>query len=386
MRAARTNNGGVRPFFAPPAHGSPALPIRLLGMLQRADVLVAVEGLLDRARTLEDLEVHGLQLLAAHRWRALGRPVPPRLVAQERAVAATALAAPAVLARIRAACKGDLVLLKGPEAAAAYPDPAVRSYGDIDLLTLDAHATQLQLMRAGFQPVGDEQRYEGIHHLRPLRVPQLPLVVEVHHAVNWPAGLEPPSAAELVEAGVPARCGVEGILGLPPAHHAVVLAAHAWAHAPLGHLRQLLDTALVAADAKPVELARLAERWGLSRLWTTTVAALNAIFGRLGFPITLSVWTRHLASVRERTVFEGHLQSWVSPLWCLPPSKAVRAGAAAFAADLRPSEGERWGDKARRTRLALANATASAPHHRAMLQELRRESQRPGAPGHPRTR
>jgi Uncharacterised nucleotidyltransferase len=353
---------------------------------QRANVLTAVEGLLDRARTLEDLEDHGLQLLAARRWRALGRGVPARVVAQERAVAATALAAPAILARIRAACDGDLVLLKGPETAAAYPDPLVRSYGDIDLLTLDAHATQRELIQAGFQPVGDERRYQGIHHLRPLRVPQLPLLVEVHHAANWPGDLEPPSAAELIEAGVPARCGVQGILGLPPAHHAVVLAGHAWCHAPLGHLRQLLDIALVAADAKPADLDLLAERWGASRLWKTTVGALDALFGGMRFPLTLRLWARHLVSVRERTVFEGHLKSWVSPMWCLPPSKAVRAGVAALAADLRPSGGERWRDKAQRTRLALANATTPAPHHVAMLKKLQRDREGAEAPEQRRQR
>jgi Uncharacterised nucleotidyltransferase len=340
----------------------------------RAHVLAAVEALIDRARALEDLEDQGLQLLAARRWRALGRPVPDRLLAQERAVAALSLAAPALLERIRVACTGDLLLLKGPEAACAYPDPVVRPYGDIDLLTSDADAAQRALIQAGFEPVGDERRYLGIHHLRPLRFRQLPLMVEVHRAPNWPVGLEPPSAIELIEAGEPARCGVEGILGLPPAHHAIVLAAHAWAHAPLGHLRQLLDIALVTADAQATDLAQIAERWNASRLWKTTVATIDALFGDAGPPVAMRLWARHLASVRAQTVFEGHLKSWMSPLWCLPPSNGLRAGAAALAADLQPSPGERWRDKGRRTRLALANATTRGSQHDAMLRELRQPS------------
>jgi hypothetical protein len=305
--------------------------------------------------------------------RTLNRPVPPRLVAQERVVAARSLAAPIVLERIRCAYDGDLLLFKGPEVAASYPDPVLRPYGDIDLLASDAYAAQRALIKAGFEPVGDEQRYVGIHHLRPLRPPRLPLLVEVHHALNWPHGLRAPGSAELIEAGVPARCGVEGILGLTPVHHAVVLAAHAWSHAPLGHVRHLLDIALVAADAERSDLARLAERWGASRLWKATVAVLDALFGGAGLPVTLRLWARHLASVRERTVFEAHLRSWASPLWCLPPSKALPAAAAAFAADLRPSLGEPWREKARRTRLALANATARGSQYDAMLRELGRD-------------
>jgi Uncharacterised nucleotidyltransferase len=335
----------------------------------RAAVLSAVDRLIDQARTLEDLEHHGLQLLAAHRWRTLGRPLPDRLLAHERAVAAVSLAVPAVLGRIRSAYDGELLLLKGPEAAMAYPDPALRPYGDVDLLVADSRAAQLALIAAGFEPVGDEARYVGLHHLRPLRLRGVPLLVELHHAPKWPQGHEPPSTAELLELGEPARCGVEGILSLPPAHHALLLAAHAWAHSPLKHLRHLLDVALVAGDAERTNWGRLAERWGASYFWDATVAALNALFGGARPPLTLRLWGRHLASVRERTVLEKHLTSWVSPLWCLAPFEGLREGAAAFVSDLRPLQGERWRDKLVRTRLAVANASVSASRHDALLQE-----------------
>jgi hypothetical protein len=268
---------------------------------------------------------------------------------------------------VRAACDGDLLVLKGPETAAAYPDPGLRAYGDIDLLASDAPSVQRAVIEAGFEPVGDVGRYEGLHHLRPLRPPRSPLLVEVHRAPAWPDGLPAPSTAELIEVAVPARCGVEGVLGLPPAHHAVLLAAHAWCHAPLGHLRQLLDIGLVAADAAQAELARLAERWHASRLWRTTLAALGAVFGDGRQPLALRLWARHLGSVRERTVLEAHLRSWLSPLWYLPAAQALSAAVAALGADLQPLRGERWNDKLRRTRLALANAGARGSRHDAML-------------------
>jgi Uncharacterised nucleotidyltransferase len=329
----------------------------------RAAVLSAIDTLIDRARTVEDLEHHGLQLFAVRRWRALGRPVPDRLVDRERLAALISLAAPAVLERIRGAYGGNLLLLKGPEAAVAYPDPCLRPWGDIDLLVSDSRAAQRALLAAGFEPLGDERRYVGLHHCQPLRLPGLPVAVELHHAPKWPKGLQPPSASALFEIAVSARCGSQGILGLPPAHHALVLAAHAWAHAPLGHMRHLIDISLVAADAGRTDWEVLAERWGAARLWDTTVHALAAIFGSAHCPAAVKLWARHIRSVRERTVLETHLASWMSPLWSFSGFEAFGQGAAAVATDLLPLPGESWRDKLVRTRLAMADASLSASHH-----------------------
>ncbi len=43
-----------------------------------------VDRLVDRAPTFADLRSHRIELLAARRWRALGRAVPDELVALER--------------------------------------------------------------------------------------------------------------------------------------------------------------------------------------------------------------------------------------------------------------------------------------------------------------
>jgi hypothetical protein len=346
----------------------------------RAATLRAVDALIDRARTPRELERHGLQVLAVHRYRALGRSISPRLLAQERLAGALSLAAPAALERIRAAYDGALLLVKGPEAAVAYPDPAARPYGDLDLLASDPRGAQRALLAAGFEPLGDEQRYSRLHHLQPLRPPGLPLLVELHKAPKWPNGLAPPSTAELLDAARPARCGAEGILGLSAARHAIILAAHAWAHGPLGHLRQLLDIALVAADAEPAEMRRLAGCWGASALWDATVATLRALFGGSRRPATLRLWARHLASVRERTVFEAHLTSWLSPLWCCPRPQGVRAATAAFAADLRPLPEESWREKLARVRLALAEAASSAAQHDRVLRAASSDAMRQSTP------
>ena len=104
-------------------------------------------------------------------------------------------------------------------------------------------AAQAALLAAGFVEVGEAGRYEDIHHLRALWWPGLPLVVEIHDRPKWPDGLTGPSTEELLAAAVPARLGVDGIGALPPAEHALLLAAHAWAHEPLGRLGQLVDVA-----------------------------------------------------------------------------------------------------------------------------------------------
>lgn len=334
-------------------------------------------AIVERAPSLADVDRHRVQPLAAHALRERRRAVPAPLASQERVAAAAALAAPAVLARVREAADGPLVLVKGPEVARRYPGPLLRCFGDLDVIVPDAEATQRQLIAAGFEEVGDPALYEGIHHLRPLRTAPLPLSVEVHRAPKWVARLEPPSFEQLLEAAVPARCGVDGVLAPSPAAHALVLAAHAWAHRPLGRLGDLVDVALVAREADGAEIERLAGAWGLRRVWRTTARAIDALLGGGARTTALAAWARHLAGARERSVLESHLERWLSPLWALPAADARRAVAAAIRADLVPEGAEGWPRKLARTRVALADAFArKSDHDRA----LRGERDSPPAP------
>ena len=134
-------------------------------------IWTAVERLADRAASIDDLRAHRIHLIAARRLRALGRPVPAALANEMRASAACALTVPLLLRRVRAALDGPLVVIKGPEAAAHYPDPVLRPYGDIDLLVRDAAASQRALLAAGFFPIGDPRLYEDwLSQLRGSRV------------------------------------------------------------------------------------------------------------------------------------------------------------------------------------------------------------------------
>ena len=78
--------------------------------------------------------------------RATGRAVPEDFLEQERAAAVAAITAPLVLERVAAAYDRPAILVKGPEVAALYPDPALRSYWDVDLLVEDAEEAQRALL------------------------------------------------------------------------------------------------------------------------------------------------------------------------------------------------------------------------------------------------
>jgi len=322
-----------------------------------------LDALLDRAPSLHDLEHHRLLLVAARRRRALGQEVPDRMLAAERMAAAGALAAPRLMERVRASVDGPLLLVKGAAVALHYPDPALRSFGDLDLIVPDADRTQRQLVDAGFEEYGEPWVYEGLHHLMPLGVPDLPLVAEVHHEPKWLYGLEPPGVDELIALSEPAPHLCEGFRTLPPGPHALLLAAHTWAHYPLTPLRDLLDVVLLARHADHAEIDRLARDWGIARVWRSTWRAADFLFGDAARPASARIWARHLADVRERTVLESHLQRWLSGVWALPRREGLHHLRAAVAADLRREGDEPWGPRLGRTRMALRNAFVRKSHH-----------------------
>jgi hypothetical protein len=289
-------------------------------MWQRIDTLLATSP-----SPTAVLRVHRVELLEARRRRAAGLEVSADLVADEARVAVNELAVPGLLARVRAAYDGPLLQFKGPEVALDYGAPGLRSYGDLDLLTDDADAAQAALIEAGFQEVFDADIYEDIHHLRPLWWPGLPLVIELHARANWPAGIPGPSTEELLAAAVPGRLGVPEIATLPPEHHTLVLAAHAWQHQPLGRLGNLIDVAVVLERADEAEIERLARRWGCTRMWRTTRNAVRAVLHGEGRSAGVALWARHLHEVRERTVLEWHLKDLLAPAWGCPLARVPAA-------------------------------------------------------------
>jgi len=237
-------------------------------------------------------------------------------------------------------------------------DRELRPFIDVDLLTDDTVAAHRALRSAGFIEVGVPAAYTGVHHLRPLAWPQLPLTIELHHTLNHPDWLVPPPSRELLELTRPSVTGVEGLLGPLPAAHAVLIALHSWAHQPLRRLLDLIDIVMVLDPADRAEAGRLARRWGSHRVWRTTLSAAVSLLEEGSSALALSIWARHLAQVRERTVLENHLARWAGAGSGLPRSGVRSIGGATvlLTGAVRPRSGETWSDALSRTRLAMSDA------------------------------
>jgi hypothetical protein len=338
----------------------------------RAELWDAVGALVDRLiddgpldpRRLDELREHRMHLLVAERLRARGAEVPPALRGNQRLAALTALAVPVVLACIRSAFDGELILMKGAEIGAEYPKPVTRPFVDLDLLASDPQEAQRALLAAGFVPSDDPAWLDGPEHqFTPLYLPGLAVAVEIHRYPHWVDGLKPPSWSEIREAARPSALGVDGLLAPAPEHHALLLAVHAWAERPLGRLGTLIDVAAVRRRADRQALRAIARRWRCRRVWRTTSSAADAVLAGGRRPPSLRVWARHLPEGRDRTVLAAHLERLLAPAWALPGLQAVTGPAAAAVDDLRPASGESWIDQAWRMRQAAANARLPESSH-----------------------
>jgi hypothetical protein len=188
-------------------------------------------------------------------------------------------------------------------------------------------------------------------------------------------GLDEPSTAAMIEAAVPSGLDVEGVSVLNPIHHALVVAVHHWAHVPLARCRDMVDVLALSAGSTEAELEQAATAWGIRRVWLTSSHAAKATLGLEGPTAPLRVWARHLRDMRERSVFENHLQSWLSAYWSLSPAEAVRVSGKALLKDLRPAFDEGWRDKGARFVKAVRGARVPLSVHEEELGEAARRGQ-----------
>jgi hypothetical protein len=324
-----------------------------------------LDVLVDRATDSAGLRAHGVHLLAARHWRAEGRPVPCEIVDDETFMAMALLSVPVLLARLRETIDGPIVVLKGPEIAARYPDPALRPFVDLDVLVASAPDAQSALIARGFQSSGASPFYVEHYHRSPLRWPGLPLAIELHDAPGWPVWMHPPRSEELVERAVPSATSVDGIFTLSPDDHAVFLAAHAWNDGPLGRMLNLVDVAVMADGLDGAELAALADRWGMGRVWKTTLAAVDQLVtGHIVDPRSLPIWARHLRLLRQRTVLEAYLVGWLGNLWAPSFPSAARGLIWTGSRSIRPFPGESRTVKLRRLTQTARHLRSPAADYR----------------------
>jgi Uncharacterised nucleotidyltransferase len=334
-----------------------------------------VDEIIDSSPGVADLRAHGLHLLAARRWRSLGRPISPELEQEEIQAAFLTHAVPIVLAEVRGACEGPIAVMKGPVIAARFPAPSRRPFVDLDLLVGDPRGASRTLVDAGFTPGGDPATYANLpHHLRPLRSPSRPLHVELHSHPKWIEGLEVPSAYSLLEEAEPADLGVHDILMLAPSHHVLVLVAHAWAHDPLTRLLRILDVAVMAEGLDRREVDSLARTWNMGRVWQTTSMVSDALFRDGRQPWILRVPGRGLRTARESTVLELHVGRLITPFYVYDPVRSVRAVISASTGFLRRQEGESWRKKLTRTARQLTHPSMRRSKHVRSIGETAQQS------------
>jgi Uncharacterised nucleotidyltransferase len=305
----------------------------------------AVSGLIDRliAAGRDDAWLRAqrlLPLVAERRFRR-SLPVSAQQRREARAVAADQAVAEHLLAEIRAAVDGPVLVVKGPESAACHPRPGLRPFADVDVLVSDADAAAVSLERNGFTWQAEGPPSEDHHHLPPFTLTPLLMPVEVHARPAWVAWCAPPPWTELLADAEPSRTGIAGLQRPSDAHHAVLVAVHAWRTRPYGRLLDLIDVWLLAQSAGVDRAAAVAERWDVGRLWRTTWAAAEALVGGTGrAPVGVHLLARHLL---------GHGE---------PPlqQRARYAGGLLLTAPHRALP-----DLARRAPAALSGGSASAP-------------------------
>jgi hypothetical protein len=336
------------------------------------DLWGAVDRLVDKTDDLDALRANRLHLLAARRWRALGKQVPAELVEAERTSVVSALVLPDLLARVRDACAAELVVHKGPEVAARYPDPVLRPLIDVDLITRDASSVQAALVSAGFVELGNPIFYVGSPHQLPLEWPGIPLLIEVHADLNWPRWLARSPTAELLAAAVPSALGVEGLRTLEPHHHVLAIAAHAWSHGPFNRVGDLVDVAAMMDGLDRAELDRVARRWGVERMWRTTLGTVDAVLFDGPRPLAVRTWARNLPAVRERTVLEIHLGRWFAGFSAVGWWRGLGVLREGIGMDLRPAVGETWGQKLMRVPYAVRNAFVARTRHDRRVEKIDR--------------
>jgi putative nucleotidyltransferase-like protein len=329
----------------------------------------AVDRLIDGAASLEDLREHRLELLAARRWRELGRSLPEQLALDEKRSVLRSLAVRPLVSRLREVVDGPMMVLKGPEIAAFYPAPTARPFNDVDLLVHDAAASQRALLAAGFQEIADPELYRDIHHLRPLWSPSFPLTVELHTRPKWLDSSRPPSLDELLERAIPSSTEVDGVVAPSRADHAVLVAVHSWAHEPFRSAGELVDVAALCAGLRGEEVEAVAAEHDVKRLWVTTARVVDAMLRERRATSLVRTWSGNIVGIRRRTVLENHLMQVLSPFGTMPRTRALGLALRKLPSELVPKGDERWRRKLRRSARSLLNARTPRSVHDTELEE-----------------
>jgi hypothetical protein len=163
------------------------------------------------------------------------------------------------------------LVLKGSAAAAFYPDPALRPYGDLDILVSQdqVHQAEAALNRLGYARLRPKEWKLAYGYDLPLMSRDGRPAVEIHWRLGYPEAAGHLPAEEVWARAVPWMVDGQEALRL----EAVDAALHLCAHALVKHrsrlgIRPLCDLALIADGWGQPEWRALAQRaaeYGLAR-------------------------------------------------------------------------------------------------------------------------
>lgn len=275
--------------------------------------------------------------------------------ADRAAIAAKQLAAEAALREMRTVFDGTLVLLKGLELSSRYPDPTDRPFGDIDVLTDEPDRLQATLIDLGYE-AGERAPFEvRVHyHDVPLQHPGLPIFVEVHRNPGWLAGMTPPSLETLLAMTAPSATGIAGLMALESPAHAVYLAVHSWRHRPFWRPQDLDDIeSLLQHEGTADEATRLAQDWGVSRIWSYYLNDIASRAGEARQKAVVRLFGKAPTSRRRRSARSDYLAMHAGQLFVDHPLRYAPDIIRKVRRDLQPLPGESRRHKARRILVRL---------------------------------
>ncbi|MCA9860833.1 MAG: nucleotidyltransferase family protein, partial [Thermomicrobiales bacterium] len=266
------------------------------------DLWTALDRIIATAPNAAALRTHGLGPVAAWRLRKRGAPVPPDIERLALGAAYASVTAGPLLEKVAGIVQEPILLLKGPEVAKLYPERALRTFGDLDMLVSDYPSAERRLIEAGFSELYPNRRIEGHHHGSPLGYGSLALMVELHRDPGWLRWLTPPSNTELMRSAIPGVNAIDGVFALPLEQQALYLASHAWRHGPYTSLIHLIDIELIRQQTDPALIDQLARRWGIERVWQSLCSMIDwTIYESDQEPGRVHrCWARHLDDTRER--------------------------------------------------------------------------------------
>lgn len=114
-------------------------------------------------------------------------------------------------------------------------------------------------------------------HLPPLAWPGMPLMIGCTAAHTFRRGCRGSELGTCSSSRFRAPRGSTGCRAPAPAAHALLLAAHAWAHEPLERLADLVGVAAAEKATDPESFRDLAGAWGWRSVWRMTDRIVDAL-------------------------------------------------------------------------------------------------------------